>query len=693
MLVIFFLCFGWFLYHAAPSLTVGDAGELIAAAHILGVAHAPGYPLYLLVVKMFSSLIPFSCLAYRANILSGFLMSGALTMLWLFWRRLYNGGKAQDLFLGFLIFLFLFEEKFVLPATEAEVFSLLAFGALLILLALERRRILFAVFAFALFLGNHHTLALLVPAFLAASCLPLSFAAAERFCWRDSWQGLLSRKILILIMLAAVLGFSVYAYLPVRAASKPALNWGNPDTPKRFWRILTRQDYGTFSLTTEGRQESRWHSYARQMKRFMGSITSAPSGCILFILAALGWLSSVMVKNWRAPGLVSFLGFFFSGPFFLCLGNPPFDVQTSTALERFYLLPMLMAGLAVPLPFFVVQEWRPGCRALVVPFAAALALFALWPLSFFQRRDYLLYDFGRNLLRSLSPASYFFIHGGDDSMYSMAYFILGEGYRPDLGRAANPASLRVRDRAALVFPSLYGFEFRETPKARREQLRDAKEDSLAKDHRLYYHGLRLDLLPKATLLPVGLAQIREETLAGHAAALWPFYSWRGLAGFPKKHYRERSLVPYYFFTRGQFYFWQKDYERAFADWRVAYLKGPDALWLKGNLSWEAGVGGIRLFEQGRDKDALNYLQFAAFLNPDEPTNKTNICVVLDRLGHAQEEILSCYDQASARFESYSPLYKNKGAYLLKIGKREQAKEAFTRYWQLSQDPQALNWVR
>ena len=69
-LVLFAAFFLLALFQAAPSVTTGDAGEFTAAAATLGVAHAPGYPLFVLLAKAFGTLFPLGSWAYRTNLLS-----------------------------------------------------------------------------------------------------------------------------------------------------------------------------------------------------------------------------------------------------------------------------------------------------------------------------------------------------------------------------------------------------------------------------------------------------------------------------------------------------------------------------------------------------------------------------------------------------------------------------------------------
>src|SRR5437762_11273380 len=54
---------------AARDIVVGDSPELITAAVTLGVAHAPGYPLFTMLGHLFSQL-PFGSIPFRVNLLS-----------------------------------------------------------------------------------------------------------------------------------------------------------------------------------------------------------------------------------------------------------------------------------------------------------------------------------------------------------------------------------------------------------------------------------------------------------------------------------------------------------------------------------------------------------------------------------------------------------------------------------------------
>ena len=57
-------------------------GEFLATAKVLGIPHPPGYPTYVLLLKAFTTLVPFGDFAYRGNLLSALLASASVFVLY-----------------------------------------------------------------------------------------------------------------------------------------------------------------------------------------------------------------------------------------------------------------------------------------------------------------------------------------------------------------------------------------------------------------------------------------------------------------------------------------------------------------------------------------------------------------------------------------------------------------------------------
>ncbi|MBI4369885.1 MAG: DUF2723 domain-containing protein [Elusimicrobia bacterium] len=694
LLVIFLGSFAWTLWNMAPFLTVGDSGEFIVAGAVLGVAHAPGYPLYVLLEKLAQTAFPGNA-AYRSNLLSALSIAAAWSAFWYFWRRRLNCSRIAA---GAVLVALAMSKLFMVVGTETEVFALLAAAGIITFLAFESGRVLAGAFLFGLFMGNHHTLVLLVPAVAA-----LAMAAL-----RPQKNARRIIRYFIGCIVAGALGLSVYGYLPIAANRAPVFNWGNPTTIKRFWHVLSRKDYGSTTLTVEGANRRNAASYWAQTRRFFQGLShDVPAGFIglMGILGIVAWV----VSGQGALALALGLGFIFSGPFFLFLGNPPFDAQTSGALERFFLLPLLCLAIAAPAALDMVKRrlgsWGGIFFVLLAVLTAAGVAQALGDAQAPWRRrwDVLVYDFAKNILRGIPPKGYFLMEGGDDPMYATAYMLFVERRRPDLGSSDHPRELHAADRAGLVYPSLYGFDFRTTPRSRREKLREAFERRLAAEHQLVYQTLKLGLVEPAKLLPLGIVQWRQgesKVQSPKSKAqnqdkgkffFWPFYSLRGLDGPPRRHYRERAMVPYYYFARGQTWAWAGKPLRTARDWKMAKVKGGDALWVNLNVHLESGEMAARLVEEGQYAGALAMSAVAQEAAPQEPSYAVNSCVILERLNR-KEEALACYERAQERFPNYGLLYKNWGVTLLGIGRRAEARENFQRYYDLTGDRQALGWM-
>src|SRR5438093_11523690 len=53
-----------YLATLSPSVAGGDSGEFIAVARVMGVTHPPGFPLYIILAKLFT-LLPHGSIAWR----------------------------------------------------------------------------------------------------------------------------------------------------------------------------------------------------------------------------------------------------------------------------------------------------------------------------------------------------------------------------------------------------------------------------------------------------------------------------------------------------------------------------------------------------------------------------------------------------------------------------------------------------
>jgi len=202
--------------------TVGptDSGELTVAAQTLGVAHPPGFPLYVLVTHLFT-LVPLGDVAVRANFASAFfaaLAAAAMTFI------------ADDFLIAIALGFFLaFSRTLWAYASVAEVYALNTFlsVAMLVLVVRWRRTrdvrfLRFAALALGLALAVHY---------VTAGIVAIGGAI------------LIGRVRLRDVVPFVLAGLMLYAYLPIAASRDPAMNWGNPTTLQRFIDHVSGKQY------------------------------------------------------------------------------------------------------------------------------------------------------------------------------------------------------------------------------------------------------------------------------------------------------------------------------------------------------------------------------------------------------------------------------------------------------------------
>lgn len=274
----------------APTVTLVDSGELILAAHGLGVGHPPGFPTYLLLTSAFTHLPLPGGVAWRANLgsaLAAAAACGALVLAaWQAWcgtgaagttRARPGGAQAAALMLpGLLLGC---GHTLWSYATVAEVYALntlLLAGLWAVVLAGRRTTgmtwPLLAVLLAGLGLGVHHvTIGLSLP---ALAWLLLKHRPDLRR----------PRRLAALASLLLVVTLGVYAYLPWAASRAPALNWGEPNTWSRFVAHVTGRQYQAFIAPTGASMRAEAADFLALFAREHGPLLALP----LLLLAGAG---------------------------------------------------------------------------------------------------------------------------------------------------------------------------------------------------------------------------------------------------------------------------------------------------------------------------------------------------------------------------------------------------------------------
>jgi len=411
-----------FLYGStlAPTVTLVDSGELIVAAHSLGVAHPPGFPLYVMLAHLVS-LVPIGSVAARVNFASALfaaLASGVLTLvvteLMASVPSLATGKKPKEelhqaqtnarlLLLAPALgagLVFAFSRTLWSYATITEVYTLNTFLILsVILLILRWRRrdsvtlkqdalLYVAALVFGFTLGVHHvTVALTLP---ALALLVYRTEGARFFA---------SRKLLFTAVISVTGLIVVYSYLPWAAGRGGVIKWGTPHSLREIWWHITGRQYQSFFSFSPSLLGQELSGLAALVFRQFG-----PWWCPLALVLAIAGFAHAWKRDRTTFWFLALL----------ILSNLAYTLGYGIAEDKdAYYLPVFVAlalaiglGLRSLVEIALAREW-PAPRtyvfaALLVLLVSGVALTRNW--AFNNRRNYFIaQDYVENIQRAIAP--------------------------------------------------------------------------------------------------------------------------------------------------------------------------------------------------------------------------------------------------------------------------------------------------
>jgi hypothetical protein len=444
-----------------------DSAELISAAFNLDAAHPPGYPLYILLGKLFT-LIPLGSIAFRVNFLSCVL--GALTIFFIYkiFQRL--GLSALSSFIASQ--LLAFQYSFWLYSITAEVYSLNnLFAVILIYLSIlwaqktiskeskgfsnshgrtpeppfrarrpgvhtlarlnisqvrifggnqDTTRILYLLaFIFGLALSHHTSILLLAPGLFYVIWFVDRSVIFKKFT-----------KLLFLFLL----GFSPYIFLIYSSQTPHYPIFGNIPTPTRLIAYITRADYGGFF--SAGPNISPDITGIRELSVFYFKLLFSRFTPIAPLLAFYFALSSLAKKQiiFRHLSITLFFSALFF-PLFSLRKAGLADLHSQGVIERFALLGLLILGITFLLGlYWLISNYKLKKREPLFQITT-LALVAFLLISNFSAVNKsnfnLSKNYALNILNQVEPDSIIFT-SDDMTIFSLLYFVNAEEIKPNI---------------------------------------------------------------------------------------------------------------------------------------------------------------------------------------------------------------------------------------------------------------------
>lgn len=453
---VFVLTAGLYVATLCPTVHWDDSGELITAAYVLGIPHPPGEPLYTMLGWAFTHLPGLPSPAYGLNLMSA--LFGALTWtcvagwLWDVLRRCGTDARVAGVAAAAGAVTAAAGRITWYQSVIAENTTLhTLFVAALVWWAWRLgtgprrddrplfRHMLAWAFVYGLSAANHPAGVFLFPA------LAIWFLATQgRRLLRPQW---------VLAMLACTaVGFLPYSYLYFASRANPPLDWGNPETLKNLWWVVTAAQYKTNAL-----RGPSWASLYLGSWNLVRAV-AAEWGWGGTVVLCLGWVRLVTrdkaLALWPLAVLVVFT----------YLGSNPAYIGAYLVPAFLFLTPALAAGVAWVCEAARQRGPAAGRGGVVLACLLPVSAVSVHAAANNLRRDDLAKTYGEYVLAQLPPNAILVTESGH-MRFVLLYLQHCEGRRPDVALVSANAISRpgYLKSVAAVYPDLVWPESYELP--------------------------------------------------------------------------------------------------------------------------------------------------------------------------------------------------------------------------------------
>jgi len=470
-LAVFFVVYIVYMMTVFPTVQTEDSGELITSALSLDIAHPPGYPLYVLVGKLFSYLIPFGNMAWRINLMSAVFGAGTAQLIYLVVKK---RTKNELIAFGGALF-YAFTNLIWGQSNRGEVYTLNTFCLALIIYLFMRWHdaqpakaeketaksnksniwLYLIALTFGLGIGDHHLLLLAAP-------------AMGLYVIIKNWKVLINPKVVLGSLALLALGLSVYAYIPIRTYVAPYDNPAFIDhtglyTWDKFINFVNRKIYGgTVDIPTDDNggngqvapatpQLPTWvigikdffinygtrlidnnaNSFIPLMKIIFSEYLFLP---LFFFLPGVYYIFK-KDKKWGAFIFMLFLCYTV-----LLMVFTPIDADTSDFIA-FSTQPFMMPAMMIVI-IIVSEGFTWLCdnitnKKLAIAFSTVCLIPATVALgrnftNNNESKNFLAYDFNKLTLESVPQNGYLISIGRDNMTFPLYYLRKIENVRPDI---------------------------------------------------------------------------------------------------------------------------------------------------------------------------------------------------------------------------------------------------------------------
>ncbi len=385
-LAVFFIPLLLYVKTLAPTYIPIDAAEFTLCVHYWGVCHPPGFPLYILVGKIFTSIFPFGSLIYKVNFISALFGGGTILLVYLSMIKL--GVRRETAFL--LSIFFAVSSIFWEFSLSADVFSFSAFLIALSLFLVFAKRKHLAFLALGLSSSHFYLSAVMAPVFVW-------------YLWHEKEENRYSLKDFkvigqnfIIPVILFFLGFFPQVVMYLRMQNNPVIDWGHAHGFVEFVYFVQRREFGSIFLIANPVLTFTLIKFFKHIGTYFLSLL-VDFGVILPILTLVSLGFWKFLKEQSVTFLVICFGIMTFIQLFLLSTIEPGGADNPFQLNKFYLTTFVIFVILAGMSFdFLVKRFFGEDLTLIVLVMSLLIL--IFTLVNYKTHDYSKNRFTENLV-------------------------------------------------------------------------------------------------------------------------------------------------------------------------------------------------------------------------------------------------------------------------------------------------------
>ncbi len=523
-----------FIKTTAPDVTTGDSGELLSSAYCLGIGHPPGYPLYLILAKLFSYIAyifyPLLLLsgrnifhlkdyfAFNVNYMSGFFAAlSSLILYKIFIYLIENFYKEKDniiykfkeeiSFLSALTFPFM--NLIWSQSTNSEVYTLNLFILTLNFFFLinyyfSKNEKFFYLFSFfyGLNIVAHQTSLIFAPIFAL-------------WIYISKKEILKEYKIIIFSFLLFVGGLLTYIYLPIRSSTHPFIDWGNTSNLKNFLYHILRKQYGALVRKPQS-------STILQAHRSVGMFIKQNIELLKIILKNLSIITIFLPFGFyyiykKERNIFYFLtsSFVFYSLIMLYIAN--FKIaKLSIYVNEIFFIPSLLILMFISFFGIIYTIEKKDIILKYLPFIPILFILFNYHTNN-EEKNFIVSEYTTNIFKTVEKNGFLFVMG-DNTTFPISYYYYVKNIRRDIF---------IIDEFGFIFQDMFRLTNLKPPlpPAVHKKVRDKIENALlhSKRDNLYFtYAEKNEKIPEGKkLIPYGLIY---KVVTSKSNKVLPFYA-------------------------------------------------------------------------------------------------------------------------------------------------------------------------